>query len=126
VAKAFESLLSEPLVVRTDRGKQFLGSALQKLLKDKSIEHRVCKDPVIKYSMVERFNRTIKTKLYKYFTYKSSYRYVDVLAKFVEAYNRSTHSATGISPINITASNILQVWQDGKPAKAGTDTWHTI
>jgi transposase InsO family protein len=114
VAKAFQSILEgphKPLVVRTDRGKEFLGSAFQKLLKGKNIEHRVCKDPVIKCSMVERFNRTIKTKLYKFFTYKSSYRYVDVLAKFVDAYNHSTHSTTGMPPININASNILQVWQ---------------
>jgi hypothetical protein len=53
VSKAFESVLDDakpnkPLVVRTDRGKEFLGSAFQKLLKNKTIEHRVCKDPDIK------------------------------------------------------------------------------
>jgi transposase InsO family protein len=116
VAKAFESVLGDakphnPMVVRTDRGKEFLRSAFQKLLTDKNIEHRVCKDPVIKCSMIQRFNRTIKTKLCKYFTYKSSYRYVAVLAKFVEAYNRSTHSTTGMAPININASNIPRVWK---------------
>jgi transposase InsO family protein len=119
VSKAFESILhdarpSKPLVVRSDRGKEFLGSAFQKLLKDKGIEHRVCKDPVIKCSMIERFNRTIKTKLYKYFTFKNSYRYVDVLARFVKAYNHSIHSTLGVPPVSINASNILSVWDKNK------------
>jgi transposase InsO family protein len=116
VSKAFESVLDDakpnkPLVVRTDRGKEFLGLPFQKLLKDKNIEHHVCKDPVIKCSMIERFNRTIKSKLYKYFTHASSYRYIDVLTRFVKSYNHSVHSTTGMAPFNINARNILSVWK---------------
>jgi transposase InsO family protein len=116
ISKAFDSVLDDakpnkPLVVRSDKGKEFLGLAFQKFLKDKNIEHRICKDPTIKCSMIERFNRTIKTKLYKYFTFASSYRYVDVLTKFVKSYNHSRHSTTGMAPVNINATNILTVWK---------------
>jgi hypothetical protein len=61
--------------------------------------------------MIERFNRTIKTKLYKYFPFKNLFRYVDVLARFVKGYNHSMHSTTGMPPVNIKASNILPVWR---------------
>jgi transposase InsO family protein len=116
VFKAFESVLDDakpnkPLAVRTDREKEFLGLVFQQFLKDKNIEHRLCKDPVIKCSMIERFNRAIKTKLYKYFTHASSYRYIAVLTQFVKAYNHSVHSTTGMAPININATNILSVWK---------------
>jgi len=44
---------------------------------------------------VERVNRTLRDKLYKYFTYKNTYRYVDVLLEFVKGYNATVHSTTG-------------------------------
>jgi hypothetical protein len=68
-------------VGKTDRRKEFLGSAFQKLLKEKNIEHRVCKDPVIKCSMVETFNRTIKTKLYQGIKGSTSFLTSSVLQK---------------------------------------------
>jgi hypothetical protein len=36
-------------------------------------------------------HRTIRERLYKYFTYKYTYRYIDVLPKFVKAYNDMVH-----------------------------------
>ena len=45
--------------------------------------------------MFERAHRAIRDKLYKYFTYKNTYSYIDVLPKFVRAYNDTVHSATG-------------------------------
>jgi hypothetical protein len=43
-------------------------------------------------------HRTIRDKLYKYFTYRDTYKYVDVLPKFVKAYNDSIHSTIGMAP----------------------------
>ena len=45
----------------------------------------MCKNPDVKYSVVERAQRTIKNRIYKYFTYKYTYRYIYVLPKFVKA-----------------------------------------
>ena len=42
----------------------------------------------------------------KYFTFKNSYRYIDVLHKFVRAYNGTVHTTTGIAPSKVTDSEI--------------------
>jgi len=61
--------------------------------------------------MVERAQRTVRVKIYRYFTYSNSNRYIDVLQKFVDAYNDTVHSDTGIAPSRVTDSDVLAIWQ---------------
>ena len=44
--------------------------------------------------MVERFNRTLKTAMWKYFYNKGTYKWVDVLADLVHNYNNTKHGTT--------------------------------
>ena len=57
-----------------------------------------------KASIVERFNRTLKSKLYRYFTAANTLKYVDILPKLVNQYNRTYHRSTK------TTSNNKEVW----------------
>jgi hypothetical protein len=61
--------------------------------------------------MVERWNRTIKTKLWKYFTSKNHYKWLDVLPKIVHAYNNSYHRITKMKPVDINEENCMLVWE---------------
>ena len=61
-------LKRRPNWVRTDKGKEFLGSTFQKLLKQEGIRFQVCKNPDVKFLCIERAHRTIREKLYKFFT----------------------------------------------------------
>jgi hypothetical protein len=45
-----------------------------------------------KASIVERFNRALKTKMWKYFTANNTLKYVDNLQKLVKYYNHSRHN----------------------------------
>ena len=58
-----------------------------------------------KASIVERFNRTLKTRMWRYFTNKQSVRYVDVLQDFVRSYNNSFHRTIGMAPSEVNATN---------------------
>jgi transposase InsO family protein len=78
VASVFCSILVKncdrrPLVVRTDKGHEFVNTKFRELLDSKGIEMRVCRNPDVKCAIVERFNRTLKSKLYKWFTLKNTY-----------------------------------------------------
>ena len=42
--------------------------------------------------MIERFNRTIKEKMFKYFSADNTRKYVGVLALLVDQYNNTIHS----------------------------------
>ncbi len=64
----------------------------------------------MKCALVERRRRTIRDMLYKYMTYRNTYRYIDVLPKFASGYNDRVHSTTGIALSKVTNLNILSIW----------------
>ena len=55
----------------------------------------------MKAAMVERFNRTMKTRMYKYFTSNNTKRYVDVLPELISGYNNTVHSSINMAPANV-------------------------
>jgi hypothetical protein len=101
VTDAMEKILKEgrvPVKLQTDKGKEFLNSKFQKLLKENKIRFFTCNNPEIKCSIVERFNRTIKSRIWRYFTEKGTYKYLDTLPEVVEAYNNSYHRSIKMTP----------------------------
>jgi len=55
------------------------------MLKREGIQFQVCTNPDVKCIVVELAHRTIRGRLYKYFTYRNTYRCIDVLPQFVKA-----------------------------------------
>jgi len=47
--------------------------------------------------------------LYRYFNYKNTYRFVNVLQHFVKAYNK-IHTAHGLAPAAVTDKHVLEIW----------------
>jgi len=89
------------------------------MLKREGIQFQVCRNPDVKCSVVESEHRTIRDRLYKYFTYKNTYKYIDVLPKFVKAYNETVHSATGMAPSRVTDSDVLAIWKRREDRRRG-------
>ena len=73
---AFAPLLGDkaPITLQTDKGTEFLNRALQKLLKEYGVHHFATHNEETKASIVERFNRTLKTRMWRYFTKKQAKR----------------------------------------------------
>ena len=65
----------------------------------------------MKCAVVERAHRTIRDRLYRHFTFSNKYRYIDVLPKFVKAYNDTGHSITGMAPSRVTDADVLATWR---------------
>jgi len=59
----------------------------------------------IKAAVVERYNRTLKTKMFKYFSHKNTLRYIDVLQDLVDSYNNTYHRSIGMAPNEVTSKN---------------------
>ena len=51
-----------------------------------------------KGSIIERFNRTLKTRLARYFTENGTTRWVDALSGITDAYNNSYHRSIKMTP----------------------------
>ena len=99
--KYLKPLKRRPVCVRTE---EFLNTTFQNLLKHEGTQFQVCKKPDIKCCVVERAHRSVRDKLYKFFTFKNTYIYIDVLQYFVAGYNASVHRSTGMAPASVTDS----------------------
>ena len=64
-----------------------------------------------KASVVERFNKTLKQRLYRALTANATLKYLDFLPDLVKGYNASVHNATGVAPKNVTMYNDGKVWK---------------
>jgi len=52
-----------------------------------------------KPSVVERWDRTMKKRMYKFFTANNTQKYIDVLDKFVKKWNTTRHSSIKMTPV---------------------------
>ena len=72
-----------PQTLQTDQGVEFLNKSVQTLLQTYGIHHFSTHNAETKASVVERFNRTLKTRMWRYFTKHQTWRYIDVLQDLV-------------------------------------------
>ena len=113
VIEAFEQILPQIgrfQKLQTNMGKEFLNKPFQNWLKEQNIDHFHTYNFETKASVAERFIRTLKEKLWRFFTYTNSRRYVEVLPMLVEGYNNSYHSSIKRSPNSVNSKNQEQVW----------------
>lgn len=88
----------QPASLQTDEGKEFLNKKVQQLLKENFIHFYVAKNKQIKCAIVERFQRTLMTKIRKYFTANGTRHYLSILQDVVDAYNNTFHRSIGMTP----------------------------
>ena len=93
-----ESLDVKPDKLATDRGLEFRNQRVQNILASNDVEWQAL-GGTMKAAVAERANKTIQILIYKYLTKKETTRYVDVLQRFVETYNKRGHrSLNGMCP----------------------------
>ena len=112
MVKAFTKIFKtrKPRKLRTDKGKEFLNKPFQDYLKKHGIIFFTSNNET-KSAMVERFNRTLREKMWRYFTATGNQRYVDVLQNIVDGYNDTTHSTTDHAPKDVNVMNAEKVWR---------------
>jgi len=113
VTEAFASIFAKgwkPYKIRTDRGKEFTNRVLQQLLKEQGVEHFVTSNEV-KANYAERVIKTIKGRIFKYFTKKQTYEYVSHLQDFVDSYNHTYHRSIKMKPADVNHDNEAALWQ---------------
>lgn len=114
VTDAFKKILKRakgrtPQNLQTDDGKEFYNKTFADLMKRKKINHFSTAGDT-KASIVERFNRTLKQRMYRYFTVKNTLTYINVLPDLVKGYNASFHRSIGMAPKKVTIQNEHKVW----------------
>ena len=97
-----------------DRGCGFYNKDVRKQVELYSTENEK------KYCVIERFNRTIKEKMFKYFTANNTRKYVDVLELLVNQYNNTIHSSIKMTPMEASRKeNENKEWRNLYPEFVG-------
>jgi hypothetical protein len=101
VASAMNDIITrsdrKPTHVWCNKGTEFCNKHVKKLVDLISTENEE------KSSVFERWNRTMKDRMFKYFTANNTREYVDVLNNMVLQYSHTKHSAVKMTPVQ--ASN---------------------
>ena len=114
VAKAIEDIFQssqrQPKRLQTDQGTEFYNASVKRVLEKYNIELFSVKSPK-KCALVERWNRTLKSKMWKYFTSRNTYKWLEVLPKIVHAYNHTKHRVIKMKPADVNEENSALVWE---------------
>ena len=116
--KAFKEIFKDgrkPNLIYSDDGNEFKGEC-KKYLESLGIKLFISQTKV-KAAIVERFNRTLKEKMYRYFDsqrqIKSNLdkkRFMDVLQKLLTSYNNSFHRSIKCTPNQVNKKNENKVF----------------
>ena len=112
VASALKTIFKErkPEKMWVDKGKEFYNKDVKDLVELYSTENEE------KSSVVERWIRTMKEKMWKYFTDKNTNIYIDILPDLVKNYNNTRHSSIKMTPVKASKKeNELTVWRNLYP-----------
>lgn len=114
VARAFEVIFEHerrvPQKLQTDRGREFMNKPMKRVCRNHNIHHFFTTNTV-KAALVERFNRTLKTKMWRYLTKHNTFRYINILPDLVYSYNRTYHTTIRCRPVDVTKNNSLRIWR---------------
>ena len=93
-----------------DKGKEFYNKHVKELIELYSTENEE------KSSVVKKWIRTMKEKMWKYFTANSTNVYMNTLSDLVKEYNNTRHSSIKMTPVNASKKESeLRVWRNFYP-----------
>ena len=108
VANALSKIFKERRCMKmwVDKGKEFYNKHVKALgVQLYSTENEE------KSSVVERWNRTMKEKMFKYFSANNTKKYIDILDEMVNNYNHTKHSSIKMTPVEASdEKNKNRVW----------------
>lgn len=113
VVLALKIIFSErkPEYFQTDKGSEFTNKLVQNFLKKEKVSFFTTHNAT-KASVVERFNRTFKNKMWRFFTEKNTRRYIDVIDELIYSYNNTWHRSIKTEPSAVSIDNQSEAWKN--------------
>jgi len=96
--------LKPPKYLQTDLGKEFYNQQFKDLLSEFNIT-LYSSFSTKKASVIECFNRTLKTKMWRKFTAQGSYCWINMLDNLLKDYNNSVHRTIKMKPNEVKLSD---------------------
>ena len=100
----------QPQRVQSDDGTEFMNAKVQAFLKQHQVDHFSTQGDT-KAALAEVLIKTLKTKLFRYFTAGNTLTYLKALPLIVEQYNYTVHSSIQEKSAHVTPENEYQIWK---------------
>ena len=98
IVKAFKEIGKKPEFLWVDKGSEFYNEKVKKYFKGTTIYST---ESGMKSVYAERFNRTLKSLMWKTFTELQSYNWTKFLKNIVKQYNNNVHSGIKKTPYSV-------------------------
>ena len=108
-----------PLKIFSDNGTEFVARPVKEFLKQLGVVQWTSRNPG-KAVSVERFNRTLKERLWVLMTDNNNFKYIDVLQDVLKGYNDSVHSSTGFAPSQVGDEEVIKILKGDRVEKEVT------
>jgi hypothetical protein len=112
--EGFEELFKQmphlPSEIYSDRGLEFESGEMKRYFEEKGIEKFSARSSYVKAAVAERFIRSLKLRLYRWFSEKNSLKWTKVLPEIVNAMNNTVNAATGMTPNEVNPKNASVLW----------------
>lgn len=111
VTKAMRTIFesgSIPRNLHTDNGKEFYNKQFKQLMKQYKV-NLYSTYSTMKAAIVERFNRTLKNKMWKMFTFLGSFKWIDSIQTLVDEYNNTIHRTIKMRPVEVNVDNEINL-----------------
>ena len=99
----------KPLKLRTDSGGEFVSQKMNIFLKKENIDHIITSNET-KAALAERVIKTIKKRLYRFFTHNNTHRWIDILSDVTKSYNNTHHRTIKMAPSDVNVDNAAALW----------------
>jgi len=109
--KAFARILrrtpAKPKLLQTDKGTEFYNAPFSQWLRTHGIRHYSTFSNT-KASVVERFNRTLKERMWMRFSGEGTHRWIGMLTSLLRDYNNTKHRTIGMKPIDVKDDRLMR------------------
>ncbi len=99
-----------PTRIRSDKGTEFANRDVKQLLKKEGVGYFVTQN-IVKASYAERAIKTIKSRIVHYMTRKQTHRWIDILPKITESYNKTYHRSIKRTPESVKQKDSIDLWK---------------
>ena len=99
----------KPERLQTNKGKELFNRGFTGLMTTNG-NHRFASESDQKAALVERFNRTLNTRIWTYLSAKRTKKWVVALPAILKSYNGSYHRSIGTAPNKVTIDDQDQIW----------------
>lgn len=108
VTQAMESILNslnhQIKHLHVDNGKEFYNKSMQNMLRERNI-NMYSSFSTMKAAIAERFNRSLKSLMFKEISLRGKYKWVDILQSLISKYNNRKHRTIKMKPNEVNITN---------------------